>query len=77
MEYLVIICLIALVVFIMIYNGRLEKMRYREFVKSVKAKDIDKYEEVTIDPTPLEEEIKDEIMELEEVAPEQLINKLK
>ena len=78
METIVITLLILSFVIINNYfQSKNEKERFREFVRSTKTENIQQYEEAIFEDKNEPEEVKDELVDLTEIEPEQLLEKLK
>ena len=57
-------------------DGDLEQKRFREFVKAIKAEDLQEYTSSIPEEIKIPEKIPDELVDLDEVAPEKIIKAL-
>jgi hypothetical protein len=67
-------------IFVIVYqwlSNKNEKEKFREFVRSIKSPTIEKYEEVIEEFKDTESKEADEIVDLNEIEPEQLLKRLK
>lgn len=78
-EFISLITLGASLSFILYYqnkNNKFEIERFREFVKANKSRDLPEYLQ-SIPEEEQEKEVKDEIVELSELSPEELLKAIK
>lgn len=80
MQYLVIVILFLSVLVFIYYilerQNKFEKQRFREFVIAIKAKDLPEYQENLDNDIELEQEDKDEYVDISEIEPNILLNKI-
>lgn len=80
---LVVIVLLIIAVFIYLEReakrrDRVEKERFREFVLAIKSEKVEDYVQVLpADDTPLPQQQEDELVDLDQVDPEQLLKAIK
>jgi len=58
-------------------RDKVEKDRFREFVLATKSEDVHEYSQVVVDEGELPTEEVDELVDLDQVEPEQLLRALK